>query len=608
VRKGGERRRAKRIAALETRRRGTIKIQKCARGFIGRRKVLVVREKLLHQHCSVIIQTTWRGLLGRRKAGEARRNMELTRAAQNKAAIHIQTAQRRKAAMAAAETRKTIQALQRRKSAEIAVISIQRVVRGQAARAATGAEVAKRKVRSDQDDFASSVVTGPEDGADNDGVEAPISVSTLLQEQVQTSALPQVDESKAQDATAAQQHETESSPSATADLQQLPSVAALSHGEKAARAQAACRIQSIGRGRAARTVAQERRQKRIEEQFHRASVWGQRVDGGQDATANQRASEKRATPKSSPQAPRRSSSLFSSGTGAACRDTTESLGKQKGRPRAATRIQAAFRGGKARWEADRLRHDFKTRKIEADARAREKLEADAAVRIQTQARARAARARREEHRQRHAARVGSIRSSGKAAADDLRALSRPGTASATVAATTVGQSPTVVGAAVGRELREQNLAARGHRQQARVDDHGHRQHVLSSFSTARKNHRVRQDRDPTRLVVRLRRRRVLRGQQGSPQAVTVEVLLAGVTVPPSWITGEKRELRGTIEKELAAKLAKQEKERERISREAEEERKRDREAVEEAMRAVQEAHNKDSEDIALIKVRLEEEE
>lgn len=120
-------------------------------------------------------------------------------------------------------------------------------------------------------------------------------------------------------------------------------------------------------------MAQERRQKRIEEQFHRASVWGQRVDGGQD-TANQRASEKLPTPKSSPQAPRRSSSLFSSGTGAASRDTTESLGKQKGRPEAATLIQATFRGGKARWEADRLRDDFKTRKIEADARAREKVQ------------------------------------------------------------------------------------------------------------------------------------------------------------------------------------------------------------------------------------------
>ncbi len=55
------------------------------------------------------------------------------------------------------------------------------------------------------------------------------------------------------------------------------------------------------------------------------------------------------------------------------------------------------------------------------------------MRIQTQARARAARAKREQHRQRHAARVGSIRSSGRAAAEDLRALSRPGTAAASAA-------------------------------------------------------------------------------------------------------------------------------------------------------------------------------
>ncbi|CAM9530450.1 unnamed protein product [Ectocarpus fasciculatus] len=451
--------------------------------------------------------------------------MELMRAAQDKAAIHIQTAQRRKAAMAAAETRRTIQALQRRKSAEIAAISIQRVVRGQAARAATGAEVAKRNGDEDQDGFGSSVVAGPEASADNHGVGAPISGSTLLQEQVQTSALHQKAENKDHDATTAQQYEEESSPSTNADLQQPPAVAALSPGEKATRAEAARRIQAIGRGRAARTVAQERRQKRIEEQFHRASVWGERVEGGQDTTANQRASEKRPTPKSSPQAPRPTSSLFSS-TGAASRDTTEALGRQQGQPEAAILIQAAFRGGKARWEADRLRDEFKTRKIEADERAREKLEADAAVRIQTQARARAARARREEHRQRHAARVGSIRSSGKAAADDLRALSRPGTASAAVATTTIGQSPTVVGAAVGRELREQNLALRGHRQQARVDDHGHRRRQ------ARKNHRVRQDRHPTRVVVRLGRRRTLRGRQGSRKAVTVEVLLAEMLVPP----------------------------------------------------------------------------
>lgn len=40
----------------------------------------------------------------------------------------------------------------------------------------------------------------------------------------------------------------------------------------------------------------------------------------------------------------------------------------------------------------------------------------------------AAKDQRARQRARHAARVGSIRDSGRAAADDLRALSRPGTA------------------------------------------------------------------------------------------------------------------------------------------------------------------------------------
>lgn len=87
------------------------------------------------------------------------------------------------------------------------------------------------------------MVTDPELGADNEGFGAPISASTLLQEQVQTATLPQGEERKAQDATAAQQHEAENSLLATADLQQPPAVAALSPGEKEARAQAACRIQ-----------------------------------------------------------------------------------------------------------------------------------------------------------------------------------------------------------------------------------------------------------------------------------------------------------------------------------------------------------------------------
>lgn len=143
-----------------------------------------------------------------------------------------------------------------------AAVHIQRIARGRAAReraACVGIShdliippppLASPQSRSnqgdeDQDGFASSVVAGPEAGADNDGVGAPISASTLLQEVVQTSALPQEEESKAQDATAAQHHEAESSPSATADLQQPPAVAVLSRGEKAARAQAACRIQVI---------------------------------------------------------------------------------------------------------------------------------------------------------------------------------------------------------------------------------------------------------------------------------------------------------------------------------------------------------------------------
>lgn len=49
---------------------------------------------------------------------------------------------------------------------------------------------------------------------------------------------------------------------------------------------------------------------------------------------------------------------------------------------------------------------------------------DSAIKIQSQVRTRLAK----RQRARHAARVGSIRDSGRAAADDLLALSRPGTA------------------------------------------------------------------------------------------------------------------------------------------------------------------------------------
>lgn len=68
------------------------------------------------------------------------------KAAQNKAATRIQAAQRRKAAKGAVETKRTIGALQRRKSAEIAAVSIQTVARGKAARASTAKEIAMREV------------------------------------------------------------------------------------------------------------------------------------------------------------------------------------------------------------------------------------------------------------------------------------------------------------------------------------------------------------------------------------------------------------------------------------------------------------------------------
>lgn len=56
-----------------------IQIQKCVRGFIGRRKASAVREHQLKCRVSVAIQAAWRGLLGRRKAGERRREVEALR-------------------------------------------------------------------------------------------------------------------------------------------------------------------------------------------------------------------------------------------------------------------------------------------------------------------------------------------------------------------------------------------------------------------------------------------------------------------------------------------------------------------------------------------------
>lgn len=64
------------------------------------------------------------------------------------AAVKIQTVQRRKAAQENVERRRRIKALQRRKSATLAAVSIQRVARGRSARAEaarTAADTAARR-------------------------------------------------------------------------------------------------------------------------------------------------------------------------------------------------------------------------------------------------------------------------------------------------------------------------------------------------------------------------------------------------------------------------------------------------------------------------------
>ncbi|CAM9235323.1 unnamed protein product, partial [Hapterophycus canaliculatus] len=144
-RKRGERRRAERIVALKKRRRAATEIQKCVKSFIGHRKALAVGEALLHQRVSVAIQAAWRGLLARREVAEKRRDTEAIRAAKDKAATRIQTVQRRNAAKGAVQTKRKVDALQRRKSAEIAATSIQRVARGKLARASKAKAIASRR-------------------------------------------------------------------------------------------------------------------------------------------------------------------------------------------------------------------------------------------------------------------------------------------------------------------------------------------------------------------------------------------------------------------------------------------------------------------------------
>lgn len=57
----------------------TFQIQKCARGFMGRRKASTRQEELLRERVSVVIQAAWRGLLGRRRAGQMSRDLEAMR-------------------------------------------------------------------------------------------------------------------------------------------------------------------------------------------------------------------------------------------------------------------------------------------------------------------------------------------------------------------------------------------------------------------------------------------------------------------------------------------------------------------------------------------------
>eukprot|EP00752_Nemacystus_decipiens_P014984 g13342.t1 len=741
TRKRGERRRAQRIVALKRRRRAAIKIQKFGRGFMGRRKAAIRRERLLQERMSVRIQAAWRGLLGRRKASQKRRDMEAMQAAQNEAAVRIQAVQRRKAAVGAVEARRRVRALQRRKSAEIAAVSIQRVVRGRAARAAAQAEVARREERqraaaavriqrmargrsarminastNNSHDAPSPVQTPPTEPEhlhqgiekDDSGLASPTSpvaesysggddIAATAAEPVvvdddggtRASLTPREDgvvakhsEGTGTAVPAGLSSEVVGDQQGLLGAKEPSPVAAMSDKEEAARAQAASKIQAIGRGMSARAEARDRKQKREDEEARRASVWGESQQETDERANNKRAaSGPTKTEKSPPNAAAvgqpalpASSSLFSS------------EGGSKRGVEAVTYIQAAFRGGKARWELDRRKEEFQQRKAEVAARAQEKREADAAVKIQTQARARTARAKRERHRQRHAARVGSIRSSGRAAADDLRALSRPGTAAAPtvttgLTVTTAGEegeenvhawdgavdalvpittgrmsmgstrsprpqpgdsasfplpaaigvaavrtpssvgSPTSVTAAAtaasatttagkgseGGRIRSPGKArSRSYAASASRPGSGNSNRKAST-STVSYPSRSRSPSAASRRSVSGHDRGGGDGTGGGRRSVGggMEMSMEDVERMHSEM---RRGIENELHRELAAKLAEQEQERERFLREAEEERKRDRDGLEEAMRAVREAHDKDSEEIAQIKARLAEEE
>lgn len=141
----------------------------------------------------------------------------------------------------------------------------------------------------------------------------------------------------------------------------------------------------------ARVEARDRKQKRADEEARRASVWGEQR---QQETDEEGAGNKQTTANSPPRtrktpptagatagqpAPRASpsSSLFSAGAPDASsgRSKAAAVAASKGEaePEAVTRIQAAFRGGKARWELDRRKEKFRRTKAEAAARAQEKV-------------------------------------------------------------------------------------------------------------------------------------------------------------------------------------------------------------------------------------------
>lgn len=136
---------------------------------------------------------------------------------------------------------------------------------------------------------------------------------------------------------------------------------------------------AVGRGRAARAEARDRKNKREAEEARRASVWGQQGEKKSQKATSRKTPRTSLSPTAAaattPPAPRASSSLF-----AAVPDASKATAAPRGdRPEAATRIQASFRGGRARRDAELRRKESQQRKAEAVARAQEKVRARATV-------------------------------------------------------------------------------------------------------------------------------------------------------------------------------------------------------------------------------------